>query len=255
MFTDARIAAALDIMLGGIEPPAVPLAQIRQKSAQPQPALRPASRFDFAAAGAAVAAALLVLWLPGVAPGFTQTIEAQIEAIVHWRPPPPPPKSVASAMRSQTGSLPAAQARVSFKIVPPAGLPRDVVSEKILTTRTGVYSKITRSWSVGSPAVTFVYRRADGRTFMLMADRFDSREGPPSKYMFEGTDRIRDGREVIVRRESFTWRNGDQSMNAVAGEGISASEIARVRDVMHGIAVPGTWPPRDGTIVKQYRIP
>ncbi len=252
MFTDARIAAALDIMLGGIEPPAVPLAQIRQKMAQSRPALRPASRFYVPAA---VTAALLVLSLRAVAPGFTQTIEAEIEAIVHWKPPPPPPKTVASAMHPQTGSLAAAQARVSFKIVPPAGLPRDVVSEKILTTPIGVYSKIARSWSVGSPAVAFVYRRADGRTFSLMANRFDSHEGPPSKYVFEDTDRLRDGREVTVRRESFTWRNGNQSINAVAGEGISASEIARIRDAMLGIAVPGTWPPRDGTIVKQYRIP
>ncbi|HEY6450916.1 MAG TPA: hypothetical protein VIX60_09590 [Candidatus Cybelea sp.] len=254
MFTDARIAAALDTMLAGIETPPVPLAQIRQKLARTQPTPRFGSRFYAAAVGAA-AAALLMFALPSVAPGFTQTIEAEIEAIVRWKPPPPPPKSVESAMRSQTGTLAAAQSRVSFKIVPPTGLPRNVVSEKIVTTPTGVYSKTTHSWSVGSPAVTFIYRRADGRTFMLLADRFDPRQGPPSKYMFEGMDRIQNGRELIVRHENFTWRNGDQSMSAVAGEGISASEIAGVRHAMGGIAVPGTWPPRDGTVEKRYRIP
>ncbi len=254
MFIDARITAALDTMLGGIEAPPVPLAKIRRKTAQSRPIVGSASRF-YPPAVAAAAAVLLVFALPAVAPGFTQTIQAEIAAILHWKPPPPPPKSVASALRSQTGSLAAAQARVSFKIVAPAGLPKNVVSEKIVMTPTGVYSKIKHLWSVGSPAVTFIYRRADGRTFMLMADRFDPREGPPSKYMFEDMDRMQNGREVIVRRERFTWRNGDQSMSAVAGEGISASEIAGVRIAMDGIAVPGTWPPRDGSIEKQHRIP
>lgn len=254
MFTDAGLAAALDSMLGSIEPPLVPLAQIRQKIARPQAASRSAWRFHSAAVGTA-AATLLIFALPAVAPGITQTIEAGIEAIVHWKPPPRPPKSVESAMRSQTGTLAAAQSRVSFTIVPPAGLPKDVVFEKIATTPTGVYSKTTHSWSVGSPAVTFIYRRAGGRTFMLMAHRFDPREGPPSKYMFEGMDRIQNGREVIVRHENFTWRNRDQSMTAVAGQGITASEITDIRDAMGGIAVPGTWPPRDGVIEIRYRIP
>ncbi len=254
MFTDARIAAALDAMLGGIEAPPVPLAQIRQKTAQSRPTPDFALRFYLPAVAGAVAA-FLVFALPAVAPGFAQTVQAEIEALLHWKPPSPAPKSVASAMRSQTGSLAAAQARVSFKIVPPVSLPENVVSEKIVTTPTGLYSRITHSWAVGSPAVTFVYRRADGRTFMLMAHRFDPREGPPSKYLFEDMDRMQNGRELIVRRESFTWRNGDQSMSAVAGEGISASEIAGIRNAMDGIAVPGIWPPRDGTIEKQYRIP
>lgn len=254
MFTDARIAAALDTMLAGIEVPPIPLAQIRQKTAQSRPTPDLTSRF-YLPAVAGAAAALLVFALPAVAPGFTQTVQAEIEAILHWKPPSPAPKSVASAMRSQTGSLAAAQARVSFKIVPPRGLPKNVVAENIVTTPTGVYSKITHSWSVGSPAVTFVYGRADGRTFMLMAHRFDPREGSPSEYIFEDMDRMENGREVIVRRESFTWRNGDQSMSAVASEGITASEIAGIRNAMDGIAVPGIWPPRDGTVENQYRIP
>lgn len=253
MLTDARLAAALDTILRDIEAPPVPLAAIRQRVARAQPRPRAALRFYLPACAAT--AALLVFALTAIAPGFTQTIEAQIEAILQWKPPPPPPFAVDSAMRSQNGTLAAAQSRVSFRIVPPAGLPKDVVSERIVTTPAGAYSKITHSWSVGSPAVTFTYRRADGRTFMLMADRFDPREGPPSRYVFEGMDRMHNGREVMVRRENFTWRNGDQSMSAVAGEGISASEITAVRDAMDGIAVPGTWPPRDGTIVKQYRIP
>ncbi len=254
MYTDARIAAALDSMLGEIEVPPVPFARIRRKTAQSQATMRSPSRL-YLPAMATAAAAILALGLPGIAPGLTQSIKGEIEAIVRWKPPPPAPTSIESAMRSQIGTLAAAQSRVSFKILPPAGLPRDVVSEKIATTPTAIYSKVTRSWSVGSPAVTFIYRRADGRSFQLRADRFDPREGPPSKYMFEEMDRVQAGREVIVRRDNFTWRNGDQSMNAVAGEGITASDIARIRDAMHGSAVPGTWPPRDGTIVKQYRIP
>jgi hypothetical protein len=251
MFTDARLAAALEAMLQSIEPPPVPLTRIRQRIAQ-RPG-RPETRWRWSLT-ASGAAAMLVLALPLVAPGFAQGLKAEVEAILHWSPPPPAPASVESAMRPKTGALAQAQARVDFEIVPPAGLPKDIVSEKIVTMPTGIYSKITHRWSVGSPNVWFVYRRADGRSFMLLADRVDPRQGPPSRYIFEDRGE-RNGHEVLVRHENFAWRNGDQVMSAVAGEGISASQIATIRSAMHGVTLDGVWPPQHATIEKQYRIP
>jgi hypothetical protein len=246
MSVDAEITRAVHAMMRAIEPPAVPFDAIgrRMKGA---PARR--SRLLLPAAAAA---ALLVLGLPTVAPGITQSIEAQIQAIIRWTPPPPAPTSVESAMRAQTGSLTAAQSRVDFTIVPPAALPTDVVSERIVTIPTGVYSDVTHRWSVGSPAVWFTYRRHNGAEFSLLADRFDPREGPPDRYVFEDRGE-RNGREILVKHENYTWRNGDQVMGAVAGEGLSAGEIMRIRGAMRGAPVTGALP--HATIVKQYRLP
>jgi hypothetical protein len=253
MFADARIGAVLQAMLDEIDAPPVPQQEIARRIARPQPARRSASRFYLPAA---VAAALAVAILPAVAPGFIQSAQEQIEAILHWKTPPPAPGRVWSAMRSQSATLAAAQGRVSFTIVPPTGLPADVVSEKLDTSAPGIYSKITHSWSLGSPIVFFTYRRAGGRSFMLEAERFDPRAGPPSKYMFEDMDRKSNGREVVVRREHFTWRNGNQVMSATEDEGISAFEIAKIQAAMRGVTIPGVYtPPQAGTTVQQLRIP
>jgi hypothetical protein len=240
MFTESRIAGAMQAMVLGIEAPPVPLDAIRRRIllARPQHVRR------FYAAAAAAAAAL-VLALPRLAPGFTQTIEQQVEAITHWTPPPPAPASVESAMRLRAGTLAAAQARVDFTIVPPAGLPRDVVSEKIATIPTGVYSYAMHRWSVGRAAVWFIYKRAGGREFTLLADRFDPREGAPSKRIFEADER--------KWHDKFTWLNGDQVTSAIADETISATEIERIRTAMRGAAVRGFDP--HASIVKQYRLP
>jgi hypothetical protein len=249
MYAEARIAAALQTMVRSIEAPPVPFDEIRKRIEGAKPRRRVGRYLPAAAA----AVALLVLALPRIAPGVTQTIEQQVEAIMQWTPPPvPPPASVESAMRSQTGTLPAAQSRVPFTIVPPAGLPKDVVSEKIATIPTAVYSYVTHSWSVGSTAVWFVYRRADGRTMALLADGFDAREGPPSNHIFEDLGE-RNGREILVKHDKFTWRNGNQVMSAIADEGISAAEIARVRAAMHGVDVTGFQ--QHASIDKEYRLP
>ena len=249
MYAEVRIATALQTMVRSIETPPVPFDEIRKRiqRAKPRHRLR---RYLPAAAAAVV---LLVIALPRVAPGVTQTIEQQVEAIMRWTPPPvPPPASDESAMRSQTGTLTSAQSRVSFTIVPPAGLPKDVVSEKIATIPTAVYSYITHSWRVGSPAVWFVYRRTGGRTMALLADGFDAREGPPSNHIFEDLGE-RNGHEILVKYDKFTWRNGNQVMSAIADKDVSAAEIARIRAAMHGVAATGFR--EHATIVKQYRGP
>jgi hypothetical protein len=252
MFSEARISDAFKAMLSSIEIPPVPLRDIQHRVAQATSRERPRRRWFWYLPASAVTA-IIVLALPKVAPGLTQTIEQQVEAILHWTPPPPAPASIESAMRSQTGTLAAAQSRVSFPIVPPAGVPADAVLDAIVTAPTGVYSKATHRWSVGSPSVWFIYRRAGSRTFALMAQRFDPREGPPSKYWFEDRG-VRDGHIFVVRHDKFTWQNGEQVMSATADEGISAAEIARIAAAMNGTTIPGIWPPQHGSIEKQFRV-
>lgn len=250
MFSETRIAATLATYVAGVEVPPAPMDQIHRRIERR--VRRDRSRRYLASALAAAVATIVAL--PRVAPGFTQTIEQQVESVLRWTPPPRAPASVESAMKSRTGDLAAAQARVDFTIVPPTGLPKDVISEKIATTPTGVYSKITHSWSVGNPCVWFVYRRTGGRSFMVLADRFDPREGAPAKYIFEDRGE-RNGRELLVRHEHFTWRNGLQIMSAIADEGISAAEIVTIRSAMRGTPYYGIWPPQRATIEKQYRMP
>jgi len=252
MFTDARISAAFASLLGGIEAPAAPLSEIRARMACARPAPRRSLPSRVAVAAAAAVLALLVV--SAVVPGFAHSLESEIAALLQWKPPPPAPRAVWSAMRPAAATLATAQSRVSFTIVPPAGLPANVVSEKVSTVAAGVYSKTSRSWSVGSSVVTFTYRRANGGSFMLTARRLESREGPPSKYIFDADER--DARGLPIRHDVFTWRNGDQAMSAVAGEGLSAAEIAGIRTAMHGVAIPGVWPPpKDKGPIVEYRLP
>lgn len=133
------------------------------------------------------------------------------------------------------GTLEAAQRRVSFRIVPPAGLPPDVTRERIWTTPTLVYSKVTHRWSKGDAVVTFSFDRLRGRTFTLLAERFDPRFGPPPAYVFEDDST---GGRMLVKHRHFAWRNGDQMMSANQDQTIGAAEIEAVRKAMAGIPLP-----------------
>lgn len=259
MFADARIRAALHAMIRGIDAPPVPLPHIQRKLSQPQPSLRYTSRYLRLTIATVAVMAVLVVALPSISPALVQSIEARYRAALQAMggiAPPPAPESLVSALSPQNATLATAQSRVRFTIVPPAGLPNDIASEKIQTTPTGVYSKITRSWRVGSPVVSFFYRRAGGRSFMLIADRFDPQSQLPSKYMFEAKDPAPDGRPVLVKHEMFAWRNGNQIMTVVEGRGISGSEIKAIRAAMHGVVLAqrGLHVPASGTSLKFLRI-
>jgi hypothetical protein len=259
MFADARIKSALETLIDDIAAPPAPLAEIQRLISLPHPRVSRRPRYTRVAMAFAAAIVLAIVALPAISPALVQTIEARYRAALQalgGTAPPPAPKSLVSSLTSQRATLETAQSRVSFTIVPPAGLPAGIESAKILTTPTGVYSKATHSWRVGSPAVTFSYHRSGGRSFILMADRFDPKNGPPPKYLFEALDPTPDGRPVIVKHENFAWRNGDQIMTAVEGEGVSAAEIETIRGAMHGIALPGRnlHAPSVGTQSKLYRI-
>lgn len=254
MLSEKRIASGLDAAMQTIEPPPVPLARIRELAAAfgraPARGTKP-----FGVAAAAVVAMFLAIAVPLIGSGFVQSVEAQIESLLRWKPPPPAPPAIWSAMRQVPVTFPEARSRVSFALVAPAGVPDDVISQSIYIAPTGVFSTKTRTWSVGPSVVTFVYRRARGRSFSVTAERFDPTAGPPSKYMFEDMDRKQNGREVILRRDKITWRNGDQVMTAITGDGVDAAEIATMRNAMRGITVSGVWPRANRGVVKQYRMP
>lgn len=241
MFTDARVRAALDTMVHNIDAPAVPLLEIRRKVLRQQPVTRYTPRYRRLAIAVAAVIAVIFLAFPSNSMAIIQNIETRYRAALRALggiAPPPVPESLRLGLASQNGTLATAQSRVTFTIVPPAGLPHDVVSSKIQITPTGVYSKTTHSWHVGPREVTFIYRRADGGSFVVIAEPFDLQSGLPSKYMFEAKAPAPDGRPILVKHEHFAWRNGNQMMSATEGDGISAAEIEAIRVAMRGIALP-----------------
>lgn len=259
MFTDERLIAALTAMVRGIDTPPAPLHEIQQKIARSDAAPPRPSRNLRPALAIAAAVAVLVAAFPSTSLGLVQTIEARYRSALQAMggiAPPSAPKALVSTLTPQIATLASAQSRVGFTITPPAGLPHDVVSARIHTIPTGIYSKITRSWKTGPSEVTFTYRRSGGRSFDLLADRFDPQAGLPSKYLFEALDPAPDGRPVIVKHERFAWRNGNQVMTAIAAESLSASEIQAIRIAMRGVALPRRNPhlPGAGTSLKLYRI-
>ena len=139
--------------------------------------------------------------------------------VIGWTPPAGDPKS--SVRGTAQADAAAAQAYLDFALVPPSGLPADVVATKIWTIPTQIYTKATHVWETGPAFALFTYRRAGGRSFSILADRFDPRTGTPSKYMFLSQD-LPGGRTALTRYEKFIWRNGDQVTSIVAGDGISA---------------------------------
>ena len=138
--------------------------------------------------------------------------------------------------------------------MPPAGIPDDVTRERIWTTPTLVYSKVTHRWSKGDPEVFFSYDRARGRSFVILANRYDRRFGPPPQYMYEDDST---GGRMLLRHRNFAWRNGDQEMGAIESPDVSAAAIETIRDTMHGVAIPPARTRAElhsGTLVKRIYL-
>ena len=262
MYSEARLSQAVAAVVQSAHAPPVPLGAIRARIAA-----RSASPRRFVPAYPAALAALLATValfaaFPSQSLSVAQTLEERYRSALEalgGTAPVPAPSSLLAQLTAQSASVETAQSRVNFRIVPPAGLPHDVRSVDVKTVKTGEYSETTHTWSVGAPDVTFNYGRADGRTFTLIADKYDPRTGLPPKYMFEdrGDDVQPNGHIALVRRLHFAWRNGDQVMSASAGDGISAGEIAAIRDAMRGVELPARdlRVPSSGTVQKLYRLP
>jgi hypothetical protein len=260
MYTDARISAVCTVMLDSIHAPDVPIQSIRSRMASSQsvtPQYHP-SRWMRPALAAAVLVSVVAIATPIVSPGLVQSLEQRLADLLGgWQPPPATPRSVLNALKAQRTSLAAAQTRVLFTIVSASGLPSDVTSRTLWIGPTGVYEKTIRQWSVGAPALTFVYHRTSGRTFSIVADSYGPRTGPPGKYMYEDTGLVRNCLPVLIRHRKFSWRNGNQVMTTIAGYGISNAEIESIVSAMNGTLIPPALSPHAvnaGTIVRIYGL-
>jgi hypothetical protein len=252
MFADARIENALETIVAGVDVPPMQWRAIETKMAQPQLLERRPSRVLQFALAAAACLVIVFIAFPASSLGLVRIIVSSYQEAfkaIGWTPPAGGPKTAERpAMRA---SVAAAQAHLGFTLVPPSGLPADVVATKIFTAPVQIYTKATKVWSTGPTFASFSYRRSDGRLFSILATQFDSRTGTPAKYIFDAQD-LPGGRTALTRHEKFTWRNGDQVTSIVA-DGIGAAEIVAIRQSMNGVPIDGVYPARyDGTIVQRY---
>jgi hypothetical protein len=261
MSADTRVAAALHSTIRAIVVPQISLDAIHRKASHPRLSVPGAFPYLRVAFAAAALLAIAMLTFPANSSALIQGIEARYRAALQALggvAGPPVPDALISTLRSQSAlaTLRAARSRVHFALTPPAGLPSDVVGRTIRTGPSGLYSSSTGGWSVGQPSVWFSYRRADGRSFELHAERYDPKAPLTGKYMFEALDEGSDGRPRIVRHRNVAWRNGDQITTVVA-QGISLAEIETIRRAMHGLVLPQREPhaPGRGATSKVYVLP
>jgi hypothetical protein len=258
MYADGRLSEAMEDMVRAIVAPAVPMTAIRARMAAPLHAAaerrKPLSRYALVAAAAI---AIFFAIFPKASLALFERIVAnsyaEVYRIIGFTPPPPPPKMLTRGLNVQTVSLAAAQADVSFGLVPPAGLPADAKLVDIRTEPTLTYSNATKKWTKGMPTVAFRYRRESGAGFVLMAENYDPAAGPPPKYMYEGDD-LPGGKVALSKYPHFAWRNGDQLMSVTADAGVTPAEVAAIQTAMHGVPITEVDRPGSGKVTKQYMI-
>ena len=234
MLVDTTFPARLHDAVAAIPAPNVPVQAILARASQPEVTMRPRiSSIAKLAISAAAVVALITFTLPLTAPGLAQTFEAKLAGLLGWTPPPPAPRSVSDAMQVHVVTLEEARSLVPFELVPPSGLPSDVVSYKIYAAPTGVYDNTKHAWHIGSISLSFVYRRAGSRFFTVNVERFDPHGGSsvPPKYIYNADETGANG--LPKRYENFAWRNGDQ-MTSIVAEQLGAPEIAAIRAAMGG---------------------
>jgi|GEM_PF-2454476 len=258
MYTDAQISTTLDAMITGIDAPPVPLSQIHLKMSAPPPN-RPATTPYLRPALAA--AAIVIGGVLASSPGLVAALEDKYEAALRaigLEAPAAVPQSIKSAINSHVTTLAGAQSKVSFRIAAPSGLPSDVTASKILTAPSGMYDEKTKTWHLGAPVITFEYHRSGGRSFFLLAEQSDPATKFAANAIYEPRD-LPGGKVALIKHAHFAWRNGDQVMSASEDVGISAAEIAAIRDAMHGVALPGrdpqTMPSHGGAKFLRIRKP
>ncbi|MFN2528198.1 MAG: hypothetical protein ABR584_05720 [Candidatus Baltobacteraceae bacterium] len=241
MYTDAQITSTLDAMIAGIDAPPVPLARIHLRMSA-SPACRPtAARYlRPALAAAAIVIGGVLVSSPGLVAALEDRYDAALRAI-GLEAPPAVPHSITSSIHSRVTTLAGAQSKVPFTITAPSGLPGDVTTSKIVTAASGIYDDKTKTWHLGAPVITFEYRRSGGRSFFLVAEQSDPATKFAANAIYEPKD-LPGGKVALIKHAHYAWRNGDQVMSASEDVGISAAEIAAIRDAMHGVALPGRDP-------------
>ena len=240
MFDDARVHAEIRSSLMNAAIPPVDLAAIRRRmnARRERPAGRRV-RLRIAAASAAVLIAGVCLTT--ASPALMQSIEERYVAALHAagigpRIPTVLPPEVRSVTTPSQVSLATAKQRANFELVPPAGLPHDIVSRKIVAAPLAVWSKQGNAWKADGLQVTFTYVRRDGRAFNIIADRYSALSLPAPRYIYNADDVPHNGTPNLRDRgENVVWRNGDQVLRVVTSAAISAHEIDQIRTAMHGI--------------------
>lgn len=253
MLAESRIAAVLESMLSAIDSPPSPTRAILDRAATVLPAeprrIRSYTRFGLVAAATI---ALVFAIFPKTSVALIERIVVDSYAayrVIGWTPPPNPPKALDKAAESEQVSLAAAQSRVPFRIVPPAGLPSDAVLAGVHTMPVLSYDEAKHVWSKDSPALTFEYRRADRRTFQVVAEKDDPRTGTPPRSIFEAED-LPGGKVALTKRAHYAWTNGDQ-MTSVTADGITVAEIEAICAAMNGEPVHHNAPE---TVTKRYSL-
>lgn len=255
MLAESRIAPVLESMLSVIGSPPSPTRAILDRAATALPAeprrIRPYARFGLVAA-ATIAVVFAIFPKTSVALIERIVVDSYAAAyrVIGWTPPPNPPKGLDKAGGSEQVSLAAVRTRVPFRVVPPADLPSDAVLAGIHTMPVLSYDEAKHVWSKDSPALTFEYRRADGRTFQLVAEKDDPRTGTPPRSIFEAED-LPGGKIALTKRAHYAWTNGDQ-MTSVTADGITVGEIKAICATMNGQPVHHNAPE---TVTKRYSLP
>jgi hypothetical protein len=243
MFNEAHMLAAVRGALTNAAVPPIDLVEIRRRISmrREHPAARRLlTRIAAAAAVVVVAGLLLVVRSPALMQNLEERYHAALIAAGIGVIPMPIPDVMREAIHQTQVSLSEAQGRANFAVVAPQGLPRDIARRRILVAPLAVWTKQKNAWNFDGIQVSFVYARADGRTFDLIADRYSPLNGPVHRYIydadtFEGLSP--NGKPIIKRYETFVWRNGDQELRVVADRMISTREVERIREAMHGVAL------------------
>jgi hypothetical protein len=263
MFDDTRAHAEIRSSLMNAAVPPIDLAAIRRRMSarNERPSGRPMSARIAVASAAVIIAGLL---LAPASPALMQSIEERYVAALHAagigpRIPTALPQDVRSLSNPSQVSFATAKQRANFVLVPPIGLPHDVVNRRIFAAPLAVWSKQDNAWRTDGLQVTFAYVRRDGRAFEIVADRYSGLSLPAPRYIVDVDDVPRDGKpDLHGRKENFVWRNGDQVSHVVASAAISADEISQIRAAMHGIPLPryeGRSRPSAGNRVERFTIP
>ena len=243
MFDDTRLHAELRSSLMNAAIPPVDLAAIRRRMNARRE--RPSGRRISARVAIASAAVLVAgLFLTTGSPALMQSLQDRYVAALHAagigpRIPNALPLEIRSVTNPAQVSLATAKQRANFVLVPPVGLPHDIVNRRIFAAPLAVWSKQGNTWSADGVQVTFAYVRSDGRAFNIIADRYSARSLPAPRYIYNADDVPRNGKpNVRDRRENFVWRNGDQVLHVVTSAAIGAREIDQIRAAMHGTPLP-----------------
>ena len=239
MLNDTQISAGLRTMVDAIDAPPAPLQSILDKIPHQHATPRALPSY---LRPALAAAAVIAIGAVALTPGLVRAVDDRLTAMLGWTPPPAPPAALVAKMNMTTVTLAGAQSQVPFSVVAPTGLPNNIASSFIQTGPSGTYTKATHRWSEGSRYVIFSYKRSDGRSFELIADRYDSKAGPAPKYIYSTKDDRdpSDPHAVFIKHEHFVWRNGDQVLSVTEDTGISAREIDAIREAMRGIPLART---------------